>query len=146
MRTPRPIGIKDHRHPHGELPHPAHCGLGQRKLSPKKTSFRHARQACGVSAGRAGMRENGVIAGHLTVQGEPMFNPPDAGQKEQQRLQNLLRQVGPIVAAPQMRQLMHHDVLQLLRRRGFEQPGWQNDGRFVEANRRWHFQFLRNQY
>ena len=88
----------------------------------REASFRHMGQAFRIADRRAGMHQNGVIAGHFAVQRKPALDPPHAGKEEQQCFQNLLCQVRPIVAPAQVSQLMQQNVFQLFSRSAFQHP------------------------
>ena len=86
------------------------------------------------------MRQHRVVACHLAVQRELALDPPHTRHKKQQRFYNLLRQVGPVIAPAQVRQLMQDNVLQLFRRCFFQQPLRQHNRWLEKTDGRWHLQ------
>ena len=49
------------------------------------------------------LRQNHIVARHLTLECQAAFNPPDGGVKEKHGLHELLREVRPIIPAAQVR-------------------------------------------
>ncbi len=88
----------------------------------KKRFFSYRNQALGVAVRVSGQRQNGVIASHLSLQGEMPLNPPHGGMEEEKRLEDLLGKIRPIVEAAQMSQFMDEDRVQLCAGKFVQRP------------------------
>ena len=126
--------IENLRYAQWHVAHPAHQGLRQRQASGVLQLFGKRNQRRCVSSGARGLRQNHVVAGHLTLERQAVFNPPDGGVKEEHSFHDLLGEVGPIIPAAKMRELMEQNYFDLLGRELRQQPCRENNG-WAERNR-----------
>src|SRR6202021_3692081 len=88
------------------------CGLRQREGAANKIFFREMREALGVGARLRRGGENGVVAGHFALERNFLLDPPDGGMTEEESFYDLLRAIGPVIAAAQMREFMEKNLLE----------------------------------
>src|SRR5215467_5286842 len=91
----------------------------------------------------AGLRKHRIITSHLAIQSQLALDPQNSRMKEENRLDELLRQIGPVVPATKMRQLMKQHELKIFIRSAvifhvvFDQPCGKYDRWPEEANGSW---------
>ena len=130
----RPFCIQDLRYAQRHIAHPAHQGLRQRQSSGILQFLGKRDQRRCVGSGARSLRQNHVVASHLTLKRQATFNPPDGGVKEEHGFRDLLDKIGPIIPAAKMCELMEQNYLDLLRRELGQKPCRENNGRMKEAD------------
>src|SRR6516164_5861784 len=107
----------------------AQGSLRQSNAAPYESLFRQMREALCICARPTSLGNNRIITRDLAFGGNLRVNPPDSWMKEERRLQNLLREIGPIIPTPEMRQFVKKNLIQLSRRELPQHPNWdQNYG------------------
>src|SRR5260370_25125682 len=79
------------------------------------------------------MGHNQVVAGHLALQSEMPFDPPNGRMKEEECFHDFLREVAPVVPTPKMRHLVQQNCLELFHRELMQQPTG-NDNRRLKKS------------
>jgi hypothetical protein len=107
----------------------AQCSLRQSDAAPHETLFCQMREALCIRPRPASLGNNSIIARDLAFSGNLRVDPPDSRMKEEHCFHNLLREVGPIIPTPEMRQFVKKNLIQLSSRELAHDPTWnQNYG------------------
>src|SRR5208282_1175948 len=130
----RAFSIENLSYAQWHVAHPAHQGLRQRQASSVLQLFGKRNQRRYVSSGTRGLRQNYVVAGHLPLERQAVFNPPDCGVKEEHSFHDLLGEVGPIIPSAKMRELMEQNYFDLLGRELRQQPCRENNAGLKETD------------
>jgi hypothetical protein len=129
LRTAGAVLVEDLRHTQRCLAHFSQRCLREREAASNQSYLRQMRQALRIRARPRRGRQNGVVARHLPFQRNLSLDPPHRRMEEEHRLDQLLREVRPVIPSLQMGQLMQHNLIQLVGREFFRNPTWKHNHR-----------------
>ena len=101
--------------------------LGQLNSATEEALLGETDQRLGIGAGAEVGGEHGIVAGHLALEREPRLDKPDRRMKEEDRLHEFLREVGPVVLAAQVREFVQEDGVEFGGRNLGQRPRREDD-------------------
>src|SRR5215469_2611465 len=104
----------------------ADSGLGQLHPATQKTFFGEADKRLGVRMRTETGSENGVVAGHFALERKARLDEPHGRMKEEDGLEDFLRQVGEVVPTAEVREFVHQDRVELGGWNFGQRPGWED--------------------
>src|SRR5580658_4638530 len=105
--------------------------------------FEQRDQTTGVTMWVRGFRQHGIVASHFTLHRQPALDPPHGGMEEKDSAYDFLYEISPVISAPQMREFMQQNDVEIFGRQFAQRPSRQNNGRLAKTNGGRHPHFLR---
>src|SRR5215470_13169200 len=100
------IYIQDLSDAGGSLSHLAQCGLCQSDAALHKGLLGEMSETFSIRARTTSFGENGIITCDFPLHGNFLIDLPDRRMEEKHRFQDLLRQIGPVIPTPEMREFV----------------------------------------
>src|ERR1700693_4643601 len=85
-------------------------------------------QTRSVSARVSSFGQHGVVTSHLTFHRDTLLNPPHRWMKEKYSAHDFLYEICPVIPAPQVREFVQQDDVQILSRQFSQRPSRQDNG------------------
>ncbi len=105
------IHIENPRDAERSLANFSERGLSQHHAALNESLLGEVRQAFRVCARTGGFGKHRLIASHLALQRYAPLKPPDGGMKEEERLDDFLGEIGPVVPTAEVRELMQQNLV-----------------------------------